>query len=193
MLVLSRKPHQKIVFPGMNTTVEVVSIKHGVVRLGIEAPPNVTVLREELQLVQQQREGLGQPPPRQPPAVPYKVKALLVEDNPNERELLAIFLRLGGVDVELAGDGADALDYLRGGQRPDVVLLDMAMPRCDGPTTVREIRRDPAFGGLKIVAVAGLPEEDFNLGRGSAGVDRWFRKPVDPGLLLRCLKQELAS
>jgi carbon storage regulator CsrA len=193
MLVLSRKLHQKILFPGMNTTVQVVSIKHGVVRLGIEAPPDVIVLREELQLVQQQLEGSGEQPPRQPPASTSKVKALLVEDNPNERELLAIFLRLAGVDVDMAGDGADALDYLRGGQRPDVVLLDMGMPRCDGPTTVREIRRDPTFGGLKIIAVAGRPEEDFNLGRGSAGVDRWFQKPVNPGLLLRCLNQELAT
>jgi carbon storage regulator CsrA len=193
MLVLSRKPNQKIVFPGMNTTVQVVSIKPGVVRLGIEAPPHVIVLREELQLVQQQLEGSGEQSPRQPPALPSKVKALLVEDNPNERELLAIFLRLAGVDVDMAGDGADALDYLRGGQRPDVVLLDMGMPRCDGPTAVREIRRDPALGGLKIIAVAGRPEEDFNLPRGSDGVDRWFRKPVDPGLLLRCLNQELAS
>jgi carbon storage regulator CsrA len=192
MLVVSRKTQQKIVFPGMNTTVQVVSIKHGVVRLGIEAPPDVKVLRAELQLVQQQLEATAGKSPRQPPALPSKVKALLVEDNPNERELLAIFLRLAGVDVDMAGDGADALDYLRGGQRPNVVLLDMGLPRCDGPTTVREIRRDPALGGLKIIAVAGRPEEDFNLGRGSAGVDRWFQKPVDPGLLLHCLNQELA-
>src|SRR5437588_11810945 len=49
MLVLSRRPNQKIVFPGMNTTVQVVSVKPGVVRLGIEAPRDVTVLREEVE------------------------------------------------------------------------------------------------------------------------------------------------
>jgi carbon storage regulator CsrA len=48
MLVLSRRPHEKIVLPGINTTVEVVEVKPGVVRLGIEAPPEVAVYREEV-------------------------------------------------------------------------------------------------------------------------------------------------
>jgi len=115
-----------------------------------------------------------------------------VEDNANERELLAIFLRMAGVDVDTAGDGADALDYLRHRQRPDVVLLDMVLPRCDGATTVREIRRDPACAGLKIFAVTGRSPDDFDLARGPAGVDRWLQKPLDPGLLLHSLNQELA-
>src|SRR4051794_23061090 len=48
MLVLSRRPREKIIFPGINITVQVVAIKPGAVRLGIEAPPEVTVLREEV-------------------------------------------------------------------------------------------------------------------------------------------------
>jgi carbon storage regulator CsrA len=48
MLVLSRRPNEKIVLPGLGVTVQVVSVKPGVVRLGIEAPSGVRVLREEL-------------------------------------------------------------------------------------------------------------------------------------------------
>ena len=48
MLVLSRRLSEKIVFPGIGTAVQVVAVKPGLVRLGIEAPPDVTVLREEL-------------------------------------------------------------------------------------------------------------------------------------------------
>src|SRR5436305_14315015 len=48
MLVLTRRPAEKILFPGFNTTVQVVAVKSGAVRLGIEAPPDVTVLRGEL-------------------------------------------------------------------------------------------------------------------------------------------------
>jgi carbon storage regulator CsrA len=48
MLVLSRRLNEKIVFPGINTTVQIVSVKPGLVRLGIEAPAEVAVLREEL-------------------------------------------------------------------------------------------------------------------------------------------------
>jgi carbon storage regulator CsrA len=48
MLVLSRRPNEKIIFPGLGITVQVAEIKGGRVRLGIEAPPEVKVLREEL-------------------------------------------------------------------------------------------------------------------------------------------------
>ncbi len=48
MLVLSRRLSEKIMLPGLNVTVQVVAVKNGVVRLGIEAPPDVRVLREEL-------------------------------------------------------------------------------------------------------------------------------------------------
>ena len=48
MLVLTRRPHEKIVLPGLHVTLEVVAVKGGVVRIGIEAPPDVRVLREEL-------------------------------------------------------------------------------------------------------------------------------------------------
>ena len=48
MLVLTRRPHEKIVLPGLGVTIQLVSIKGGTVRIGIEAPPDVQVMREEL-------------------------------------------------------------------------------------------------------------------------------------------------
>ena len=48
MLVLTRRPHEKIVLPGLHVTLQVVAVKGGTVRIGIEAPPDVRVLREEL-------------------------------------------------------------------------------------------------------------------------------------------------
>ena len=132
-----------------------------------------------------------------PPAPPKPRRArtaLLVEDDTNERELLAGFLRMAGLDVATAGDGDDALDYLHRQGRPDVVLLDMVLPRCDGPTTVREIRRDPTLAGLKIFAVTGHSPDRFNLQPGAAGgIDRWFNKPLNPEALLHDLNQELAA
>lgn len=252
MLVLSRRPAEKIVFPGINTSVQVVAVKPGVVRLGIEAPSEIKVFREEIvgpsqvqdavqalgsqvrelnhlvrnrvnaatiglallrrqlkaglgeaaeatlekldqqiQLLRQQVEGASQKAVALPSAPPRKARALLVEDDSNERELLAGFLRMAGLDVVTAGDGDDALDYLRDQDRPDVVLLDMVLPRCDGPTTVREIRRDPALAGLKIFAVTGHAPDRFGLESGAAGVDRWFNKPLNPEAFLRDLNREL--
>jgi carbon storage regulator CsrA len=122
-------------------------------------------------------------------AASRRQRALLVEDNSNERELLAAFLRRSGMEVDTAGDGSDALDYLRGHAKPDVVLLDMGLPRVDGPTVVREIRRDRAFAGLKIFGVTGHLPDEFDLERGPAGIDRWFHKPLDPAALLRDLRE----
>jgi carbon storage regulator CsrA len=259
MLVLSRKLKERIILPTVGTTVQVLGIKGGVVRLGIEAPPEVTVRREEVQDRVAQGGAEGRHPegrasaesgrdkllPRlrdrlttagmglgllrlqldtgltdearatiaalhtdfqllhgvvgevanrlaEPPAAIRQQKALLVEDNANERELLATLLRRSGLQVDTAGDGADALDYLRSRGRPDVVLLDMGLPRVDGPTTVREIRRDPACAGLKIFGVTGHAPDEFDLDQGPAGVDRWFQKPVDPAVLLHDLTELLA-
>jgi CheY-like chemotaxis protein len=98
---------------------------------------------------------------------------------------------MAGLEVDTAGDGADALDYLRSCPRPDVVLLDMGLPRCDGATMVRQVRRDPAYNGLRIYAVTGSTPDQFDLAQGAGGIDRWFQKPLDPSVLLQDLKKEL--
>jgi carbon storage regulator CsrA len=257
MLVLTRRTTEKIVFPSIQATLQVVAIKPGVVRLGIDAPGNVPVFREEvltradreeadrarrgargadaalrelthllnnrlnastiglallrrqldldrtrdmastidkieheLQLLKQRvedvaGEGFAQAPKAR--------RALLVEDDRNERELLAGFLRLAGLDVDTAGDGASALDHLQTRGRPDVVLLDMVLPCLDGPTCVRTIRRDPAYAGLKIFGVTGVTHETFGLEKGPRGIDRWFRKPLNPEILLRHLNEDFSS
>ena len=120
-------------------------------------------------------------------------KALLVEDNANESNLLAGYLRMTGFQVDTAGDGADALDYLHSHDRPDVVLLDMLMPRLDGPTTIGRIRRDPSLEGMKIYAVSGTSPKRFDVQTGPGGIDRWFSKPVDPRELVRQIDTELAA
>ncbi|HEY7156997.1 MAG TPA: response regulator [Gemmataceae bacterium] len=257
MLVLTRRLSQKIVFPTLQTTVQVVSVKPGVVRLGIDAPENISVYREELlernslpiaptaadgprsegaahqlkhllnnrlnastlgvALLRQQLERgligdmaatldriednlkalkertdqLVVEPPRS--AVSARRRALIVEDDPNECELLAGFLRLAGLDVHTAGDGADALDYLNERGKPDVVLLDMMLPRCDGPTMVRTLRHNPAYADLTIYGVTGAAVEQFGLGEGPSGVNRWFRKPIDPEALLRELNHNASA
>jgi carbon storage regulator CsrA len=276
MLILSRQPNEKILFPGFHTAVQVVSVRGATVRLGIEAPRAVTVLRgevherdaaagrgsagagggspgagrgspdpaahgpaetpearfralrhlvrnrlngatvglallrqqvaagrsgelertvtlieQEMEKLRQQVEAEAAAPAGPPPTARKARKALLVEDDQNERELLAGFLRVSGFDVDTATDGSDALDRLRGGGRPDVVLLDMGLPRCDGAATTREIRRDPACAGLKIFAVTGHSPDEFDLDQGPGGIDRWFAKPIDPVLLLHELTREL--
>ncbi len=254
MLVLSRKLNEKILFPGIQASVEVVAIRGNVVRLGIQAPHDVVVLREEIkdraggresapppqalprevvhqlrnrlnaaslglallrkqfqlglhdnleatidkieaemQALRGQLDGPARAPRPAAPAKPRKVrKALVVEDDQNERELLAAYLRMAGLDVEVANDGQDALDYLHTHEPPDVVLMDMALPRCDGPTAIREIRNDPAIADLKIFAVSGRSPEQFG-DRNTFRVDRWFAKPLNAEDLLRDLHRDISD
>ncbi len=155
----------------------------------------LAALRDDIQLLRLGAEGEWQIEPVPVETTPAKCprRALLVEDDRNQRELLAGFLRLSGLEVDTAGDGCDALDYLRSGHRPDMVLLDMGLPRCDGLSTVRQIRSDPTMVGLKVFAVTGYRPEDFDLERGAGGIDRWFQKPLDPEGLVRELATELGG
>lgn len=144
---------------------------------------------QEFGALQENVEEITRPKEAPPPT--GRRRALLVEDDHNERELLAGFLRLAGLEVDTAGDGADALDYLSKSGRPDVVLLDMLLPRCDGPTTVRAIRSEPAYEGLKIFAVTGSSPERLGVCQGPGGVDGWFSKPLNPESLLSALQENL--
>lgn len=120
-------------------------------------------------------------------------RALLVEDDVNESELLAGYLRLSGFEVATADDGRNALNYLADNERPDCVLVDMIMPRCDGPTTVAAIRGDRRYDGMKVFAVSGTSPTAFGLETGVGGVDRWFQKPVNPEKLVDQLTKDLCG
>jgi CheY-like chemotaxis protein len=122
-----------------------------------------------------------------PQPSPRRIQTLLVEDNPHESALLESYLRLSGLDVINASDGHEALDYLNTHEPPDAVLLDMRLPRCDGPTTVAAIRGNPTFSRLKIFAVSGAKPGEVNVPTGPTGVDGWFTKPLNPARLVDTL------
>jgi CheY-like chemotaxis protein len=116
-------------------------------------------------------------------------RALVVEDNDNERELLAGYLRVSGFDVDTASDGLQAMVRLTEKTPPDVVLLDMRMPRFDGRKTISAIRNNPDYRGLKLFAVSGAERGEMNVDLGPNGVDRWFTKPIDPQSLLNAMRE----
>lgn len=118
-------------------------------------------------------------------------RALVVEDNDNERELLASYLRVSGFEVDTATDGLQAMVRLTEKAPPDVVLLDMRMPRFDGRKTISAIRNNPDYRGLKLFAVSGTRPEEMNVTLGPNGVDRWFTKPIDPQTLLDAMRDAL--
>lgn len=114
-----------------------------------------------------------------------RCRTLLVEDDANERELLASLLRLEGYDVVTVADGLEALDYLRTHDSPEVVLLDMRMPRCNGRETIEAIRTEPKLADLKVFAVSASAPAELGVPTGNDGVNGWFAKPLNAESLIR--------
>jgi signal transduction histidine kinase/DNA-binding response OmpR family regulator len=105
-------------------------------------------------------------------------RVLVVDDNVDGAESLAMLLRLGGSEVVLAHDGPAGLEAARE-FRPDVVVLDIGLPGMDGYEVARRLRADPATKDALLVAVTGYGrDEDRALSR-EAGFDHHLVKPVD--------------
>jgi two-component system, OmpR family, response regulator len=270
MLVLSRGRNDKVVFPTLGISVEILRVAGNKVRLGIEAPQEIPVHRHEVseriagidaaaadagrhhdpiikissgkdataremdhavrnrlnsaalglhllhrkletddlsdaeatifkifnELKAIEEQMSGQPHSPSAPEVSTAVhnethhRALVVEDNDQERTLMAEWLRVSGFDVDTAADGLQAMVRLTE-NAPDVILLDMVMPRFDGQRTISAIRNNPDYRGLKLFAVTGTKPGENEVSFGPTGVDRWFTKPIDPQKLIKAMRDEL--
>lgn len=129
----------------------------------------------------------------QPSTTPSGSHVLVVEDDANERELLAGLLRMEGCEVATAGDGIDALEQLAAiDHRPDVVLLDMQMPRADGIETLSRIRANPSWKDLLVFGVSGRTAHEVGLTVGTPeGIDNWFQKPLNPVEIVTSIRRSI--
>ena len=112
--------------------------------------------------------------------------APVVEDDVNERTLLAGYLRLCGFEVSEAGDGVEAMEFLDR-QVVDLVVLDVWMPRMNGVDTVKAIRKHRSLKETKVVIVSGEPRDELMVSSDCRGVSEWFSKPLDPDRRVRHL------
>lgn len=106
-------------------------------------------------------------------------RILVVEDNPENREILAIELEFQNFEVVTAADGEEAVARAFS-TRPDLILMDISLPVLDGLEATRRIKASPEFAHIPIVALtAHAMENDETLFR-NAGCDFYLSKPVDP-------------
>ncbi len=105
-------------------------------------------------------------------------RVLIVDDNKDGAQSLAMLLRMMGNDVHTTYDGPSALEAA-GAYPPDVVLLDIGLPGMSGHDVARRLRKEPGLEGVVLVAVTGWgQEEDRRLSR-EAGFDSHMVKPID--------------
>lgn len=116
-------------------------------------------------------------------------RVLIADDNADSAESTGMLLRLMGNDVRIACDGLDAVEQAEAFQ-PDVVLLDIGMPRLDGYEAARRIRAQDWSRDTLLVAVTGWGSRDDDAKAAAAGFDRRFTKPLDPAELRRILARE---
>lgn len=104
-------------------------------------------------------------------------RVLVVDDGKSAAEILAMFFRMEGMEVELAFDGAEALEKLEG-FTPDLILMDLGMPNIDGWEAAR-LMRERGVSSV-IVALSGWGREEDKLKTAAAGFNDHLVKPVTP-------------
>jgi CheY-like chemotaxis protein len=110
---------------------------------------------------------------------------LLVEDNADAREALRVLLELDGYEVEVAADGARAVELARA-KAPAVALIDIGLPGLDGYEVARQVRALPG-SPPRLVALTGYSDPEDRRRAEQAGFDAHVVKPVDPDDLTRLL------
>ncbi len=117
---------------------------------------------------------------------PSKLRILVVDDNRDAAESLAMLLRILGNNVRTAGDGAKGVQAA-GEFRPHIVLLDIGLPRLNGYEACRLIRQEAWGKSMVLIAVTGWGAEEDRRKSQEAGFDYHMVKPVDPTSLMKLL------
>src|ERR671914_2467859 len=115
---------------------------------------------------------------------------LVVDDDPDIARFVEVNLRSAGYDVSVAGDGQEALDRAAD-LRPDLVLLDVMMPRLDGFEVAQRLRKNPQTANTSIIMLTAKALSADKVTGLQSGADDYIIKPFDPVELLARVKGTL--
>ena len=127
-------------------------------------------------------------------SVPTKVReqplVLVVEDYQDAREMYTAYLQFSGFDVAEAGNGVEAIEKTQE-LLPDIVLMDLALPRMDGWEATRRLKSDERTRHIPIVALTGHALAGHAEGARAAGCDAFVTKPCLPDALVAEIRRLL--
>jgi len=115
---------------------------------------------------------------------------LVVEDSPTQRQMITDLLRGSGLKVIVATDGVEAIESIQN-QCPDLVVLDIVMPRMNGYEVCRRLKSDPQTQGVPVVMCSSKGEEFDRYWGMKQGADAYIAKPFEPTELVGTVKQLL--
>jgi DNA-binding response OmpR family regulator len=115
-------------------------------------------------------------------------RVLVVDDDEVIRRLIAVNLQLEGFEVSTAVDGQDCLDKVVE-INPDVITLDIMMPRLDGWETAVRLRKSPDTAHIKVVLITARAQEDDKIRGRQVGADAYLTKPFDPNEMIRVVRE----
>lgn len=127
------------------------------------------------------------PEPRTDPAEPAGRRILLVDDNRDAADSLALLLGLEGHDVRVAYAGRPAIELAHEFQ-PEIAVLDLGLPDLSGYDVARLLRQDPALGRIELIALTGWGQDEHRKRALEAGFDHHLTKPVDLEQFARLLQ-----
>jgi two-component system, cell cycle response regulator DivK len=115
-------------------------------------------------------------------------RVLLVEDSEDTRGMMKRLLEMSGYEVLEAVNGEQAVNTAQAG-RPDLILMDLSLPRMDGLAATRGIRGVSALRDVPIVVVSAYDRADFHAEALASGCNEYLTKPIDFGQLELLLKR----
>lgn len=117
-------------------------------------------------------------------------KILVVDDEKHIRRLVEINLKTKGYEVEMAEDGIEALEKIKA-NKPDLVVLDVMMPRKDGFETLQDLMADPETSDLPVIMLTAKAQ-DADIFKGwASGVAAYLTKPFNPKELITFVERVL--
>lgn len=117
---------------------------------------------------------------------------LVVEDNEMNRDMLCRRLERKGYDVLVAADGIEGIELARS-QGPDIIIMDLSLPRVDGWEACRRLKADPTTSEIPIIALTAHAMSTDREKALEAGCDDFDTKPVDFTRLLEKIEQACAG
>lgn len=121
-----------------------------------------------------------------------KRRVLLVDDEPDLVQMVAMRLRVAGYEVTLAYDGEQALEQARQ-SKPDVMILDLMLPKLDGYQVCRTLKSEEATQAIPILIFTARAQDQDVKQAHACGADGYLSKPFEANILLDKLRELLAG